>query len=419
MNPTRPVNRPLLIGLWLLLLLTAAIRPCLGSPMELNNEAVVLLNRQAPLAALPKLLAADQALPDNPVIRKNLAECYFQLGVDQLQTGNYEQAVENFFQGKSYGKEDPRFWVYSGIALRKAGHSGAAETEFNEALTLADDNPVILYLLGELYYATGELYRARQVLEDAAAAAPAEERIQALLEKVKRELPVEEGMSRAQGGNFSVSCDGQLSAELAERILAVLEEAYNELGSEFDYYPQVQIPVLIYSPGDYTDLTDAPSWSAGVYDGKIRLPIAGLGRLSAPFKAALYHEYSHVLVHFLARNRAPVWLNEGLAEIAGRRWFVPPHSRQPLSVLDWSRLNHSFQDLTDTQIRGAYEQSYSFVSYLIDRYGRHLLNDLLIAAGRTTDFASAVKEVYGVYQLNLEELRQEWQRQAVHDGQLH
>ncbi len=37
------------------------------------------------------------------------------------------------------------------------------------------------------------------------------------------------------------------------------------------------------------------------------------------FSAILYHEYMHVIVHFMAGRNVPVWLNEGLAELAGRR----------------------------------------------------------------------------------------------------
>ena len=86
----------------------------------------------------------------------------------------------------------------------KKGDAGAAEVEFNEALALTDNDPAILYLLGELYYSRGDLWRARQVLEEALRGQPEDRRTALLLAKVNRELPVEEQMTHTQGGTFVV-----------------------------------------------------------------------------------------------------------------------------------------------------------------------------------------------------------------------
>ncbi len=383
------------------------------SPADLNAEAVQHLADGVPQKALPKLIEAARALPYEPVIRRNLAECYLQLGLEMLGTRNYERAAGFFRQGKEHAAEDPRFWVYNGLAHMKAGDAGGAEAEFNEALALSDNDPHILFLLGELYYSTGELYRARQVLEEASARRPEDVRIADLLQRVNRELPVEERMVSTQGGNFSVACDGDLNENLGDEILDVLEDAYNELGSAFGYYPSVQVPVLVYSREVYDRLTSAPAWSGGVYDGKIRIPVGGITHLPPHLKALLYHEYSHVLVHFMARGRIPLWLNEGLAEVAGRRFFTPPVAEMPLPFIEWSRLEQTFEGLDEDLIRSAYYQSYLMVAYLIDRYGRHTLNDLVVEAARTGDIDLAVKGVYGHFQVDYQVLQAEWHAQAV------
>ena len=48
------------------------------------------------------------------------------------------------------------------------------------------------------------------------------------------------------------------------------------------------------------------------------------------------------------------------------------------------------------------------VCYLIERYGRYKLNELVLAAGREQDFAKAVAEVYGEFQVDYKILQEEW-----------
>ena len=379
------------------------------SPIELNAKAVALMKQGLCEEALPQLLEASRALPYEPVIRRNLAECYLMLGVRKLQSRDFEEAIDLFQEGKGYADKDARFWAFSGIAFMHKGDTGAAEVEFNEALALTDDAPDILYQLGELYYSQGELHRARQVLEEAFGAQPEDLRIVRLLEKVNRELPVEEQMSSTRGGNFVISCDEELHPKLGSEILEILEAAYNDLGSEFGFYPEILIPVLVYPHQTYGDLTGAPGWSAGVYDGKIRIPAGGIDRGSALLKSILYHEYSHVLVGYLARGRIPFWLNEGLAEVAGRRFFSPPPPEdEKLTFLLWTDLEDSFEKLESGQVRSAYYQSYLMVTYLIEHFGRYKLNELVVAAGRETDFSKAVADVYADFKVDYKTLQDEW-----------
>ncbi len=53
-----------------------------------------------------------------------------------------------------------------------------------------------------------------------------------------------------------------------------------------------------------------------MYDGRIKMPIGGLERGSERLKRTLRHEYAHAAIVTLSRGKAPVWLNEGLAQVA-------------------------------------------------------------------------------------------------------
>ncbi len=130
------------------------------------------------------------------------------------------------------------------------------------------------------------------------------------------------------------------------------------------------------------------------------------------FVALLYHEYMHVLVHFLANRQAPVWLNEGLAEIAGRRFYTPPlqHKAQ-LSVdtlLDWQTLSKPFAVLDTSGAALAYEQSYSLAQHMVENYGWYKMAELLESVGKNSNWQDSVAVVYEDFGLDWPAILNEW-----------
>ena len=176
-------------------------------------------------------------------------------------------------------------------------------------------------------------------------------------------------------------------------VLEELQAAYQDLGRAYGYYPEADIPVLLYARDDFAAVTRSPAWAGAVYDGKIRVPLGGVESMSPPLRALLYHEYTHVLVRFLGKGRVPVWLNEGLAEVAGRRFYEP---RQPLVMpsLKLQALERSFSELTDEQVPAAYQQSYLRVAHMIELCGEPALAELLQRLGKGEEWQTAVAEAY-------------------------
>ena len=222
-------------------------------------------------------------------------------------------------------------------------------------------------------------------------------------------------MGREVRGHFQLSfVDGDQNANLATAILETLEDAYTELGADLAYYPDVRVPVLLYSRKDFSSLTRSPDWAGGVYDGKIRLPLGGMHHMTDQLAAILYHEYSHVLVHFLANRNVPVWLNEGLAELAGRRIYPVPlvdlkKASDESQLLPWEGLAAPFSGLPSDRVRLGYEQSYSLVHFMVDRFGWHKMTQLLELLGTRKEWQAAIAEVYRDYGLDWPAILAEWQ----------
>ncbi len=174
--------------------------------------------------------------------------------------------------------------------------------------------------------------------------------------------------------------------------------------------------MILYTREQFQGLTDSPGWATGLYDGKIRLSIGGLTQIDAPVKALLAHEFMHVAVHELAGKHVPVWLNEGLAEIAARQWedpssaiAVPDLENQALFPL--TELNGSFRDIDAHKIHLAYAQSADFVAYLIARFGWYPFSELLPLFKSGLSAAQAFDKVYGDYAVSLASLEADWRRQ--------
>lgn len=96
-------------------------------------------------------------------------------------------------------------------------------------------------------------------------------------------------------------------------VIQLLEQAYQEIGRTFSYYPDRTILAVLYTDQQFRDVTQSPAWTKALFDGKIHLPIGGPIENEALLKKVVYHEYTHALVHQLSRGKTPTWLNEGLA----------------------------------------------------------------------------------------------------------
>ena len=120
-------------------------------------------------------------------------------------------------------------------------------------------------------------------------------------------------------------------------------------GAALSHYPTAPIAVVLYTNEQFRDITRAPPWAGGAFDGIIRIPMRGALADAAEFDRVLAHEYTHALVYDLARSGVPTWLHEGLAVALERD--VPP--TPPPAVMSLGALGQSFGRLGDREAREA------------------------------------------------------------------
>lgn len=408
----------LLIQMSLLLLLTLLQPlPAAASMVEQKVSQIVdFMDQQNYAKALELLEELEELMPDPERIYRLHASAYLGRGYQLLEAGDFSAARHAFIEGRRYNVDDLHLWKGEAMVLLKTGHYAGAASILDQALGLDPVNSTTYLLLGRAYYADGRMQEALDALSKSIALGGGGQAT-VLREKVSREWQIEKQMEKEVTGQFHLAfVDDDQTAQLSREILKKLEEAYGELGSDLSYYPDVRVPVLLYSRKDFSMVTSSPHWANGLYDGKIRLALGDMRQMTEPLEGLLYHEYTHVLVHFMTDGQAPAWLNEGLAELAESRLYsIPmPHFRDAVESsqpIDWDTLDKPFSSLDARLVPLAYEQSHSMVRFMVDRFGWHNMSELLLRLGDRQPLLKAVAETYAEYGLDWPGLVSEWRRE--------
>jgi tetratricopeptide (TPR) repeat protein len=237
--------------------------------------------------------------------------------------------------------------------LVSKGDSNSAIDHYREALSFAPDNLGLLLNLAVLYLrqsqfttAMDPLERARRVSPESADVAKlmgwacygankmdqavAEWRraeklrpdaeVERALEKAERDKAEEESYREGETAHFVLKYNGSATPDLARGILHVLEDDFRDLESQLDFTPPEPVGVILYTEQGFADITRAPSWVGALNDGRMRIPVQGLTSVTPELARVLKHELTHSFIGQKTHNRAPTWLQEGVAQyMEGRR----------------------------------------------------------------------------------------------------
>jgi tetratricopeptide (TPR) repeat protein len=384
-----------------------------NEPFALNDYAITLMDKGEHEKALELFQKAFSMYPYDQTLKRNLAEAYTFVGHRQMRENRYDAAAEYFDRARELFPDIPRYYVMRGIALYYGKYPDAAQNELERARGIGGDSPDILFYLAKIQYDAGNLAPALEFLEKAIALKPDFTSAKEMAEKIKRELSVEGTMDRGYSSKFVISYDAEMKSHLAGDILSALEDAYSNVGRDLATFPTSRITVILYTKKDYKTVTAGPDWSGGLYDGKIRLPVGGAQELTDQLKGVLFHEYTHVVVQEITHGNCPTWLNEGLAELEGRKLFNQPMSElgkraKSGDFIPFDKLEKGFTSLNGKEASLAYQQSYSLVNFMVTSYGWPKVTDLLkrLGAGETIDTAS--KSVMGDFGLDFNGVIEEW-----------
>ncbi len=265
--------------------------------------------------------------------------------------------------------------------------------------------------LGIESYKRDDLQKALSHFQEALRLEPGNSTAQQLIAKVSREAKVEASFNSKEGSHFNVKYEGGESDVAGHVVAMTLEEAYHKVGSDLGFYPDDSITTILYSAEQFMDVTRAPAWSGGIYDGKIRIPVGGLRERTEVLEKVIFHEYAHAVVHRMGGGRVPVWLNEGIAQYEdgrneGRddmfRYLASAEKLVPLKYLEGS-----YMGLNQNQAIVAYAEALSAVKYIVDEYGMGILTGLLSSYRDGKGSERAIKDTF---QMTYDEFQESWIR---------
>ena len=358
---------------------------------------------------LDTLRRGHSLYPYDEGLKRSLSNAYAQIAQKEMKEGRYSEAAENFAQARELSPGSSDLGLMRGIALYLSKNYDSAKAE----LAQLPESVNSLFFLGKLSYDTGDLQGAVALWRRALELDPKDKETLAMMEKVQRELPVEEKMEKGYSSMFDLSFDAELPQGLSAEVLDALEDAYNSVGGDLGRFPTARIPVLLYAKKDYSSVTTSPDWSGGLYDGKIRLPVGGVTNITPQMRAILFHEFTHVLIAEIARNNVPTWLNEGLAEMQGRKVFSPQtpdlaEAAREGRLVPMKTLSGPFTAMTGAEAGIAYQQSHSLVSFMVSRYGWYAVQQMLKYLGERASIEVAVAKALADWSLDLQGVVREW-----------
>jgi tetratricopeptide (TPR) repeat protein len=355
---------------------------------------------------------ASASLAFAQTAEQNAYARFLKEGSAQMKAGDYEAARESFEHAIEYNDAASGGHLNLGIAYFHLRDDKHAEWELDRALEINPKEAMANEFLGELYYRKDDLETAVSYWEKAVALNPSNAALRARLDRIRKEHKAEKNFNRDMTGHFLTKYEGKEKVETGRIVLKVLEDAYSEVGRGLSYYPDREIQVILYSGQQFKEVTDAPGWSGGLFDGKIRIPIGGIEKETPGLRMLLYHEYTHAVVRAIT-PRCPTWLNEGLAQyFEGRQ--IDARQRETLQKIaqagnlpSLKSLEGSFMGLGSGQAHNAYLISLSAVRYLIDSFGVYRTKDILDELARGADMGNALSR--GL-KISYDEFERGWKR---------
>jgi tetratricopeptide (TPR) repeat protein len=296
-----------------------------------------------------------------------------------VDKGDGDKAASAFREALSMRPRDAMLNFGAGVAAHLQGRDQEATGFLQKALQLEPALVDASTLLGQIVYRQGNLDLAIKTYEAALQRAPRNSVLLQRLEAWRKEASAYQSFQSVKDDRFAIMFEGPVEQKLAARATAVLGNAFWRIGKAIGAYPSNPINVILYTDKQFRDITGAPEWAGGGFDGQIRMPVRGAQQNLQEFDRVLTHELTHAMLRSIVSRNLPAWLNEGLAmsfegyDAAGvERALLSARLFVPLSAL-----RTSFFRLNEKQAAVAYAESFFATAVLMDRIGPSGMGQLL------------------------------------------
>jgi len=334
----------------------------------------------------------------------------FIAGKFEFDHGNIAQARQYFEGALRFQPDNSTILIYYAALLVRTGNAAQALPYAQRAVQSAPSSPDAYTMLGYAQFASDHTKDAVASWKRSLELRP-DPAVQQFLAKAQREQTVESEFAQGESSHFVLHYEGkQTSDAFRGQILAALESDYDDLVRDLGSPPRDNILVTLYTEQAFFDVTQAPTWSGAINDGKLRIPVSGLSSMTPELAHVLKHELAHSFITQLSGGRCPPWLHEGIAQFlepkslgsAGRQISQLFKTQQNIPL---NALEGSFQNFSGAQAYIAYAESLAAVSYINDSYGMSDIQRILqlLSQGNSTEAAlrATIHSDYGQLETDL------------------
>jgi hypothetical protein len=365
------------------------VKPPAAPKLPTDGELAALTDAELQRATQTLKQRLRDRPQEHPEISRRIASALSRQALRAGERGGGGTAESLFGEALTYDRQCRTALVGLSREYLRQGKLGYARSQIEEGLLEHPRDPELHALLGEAHYRGDNVGDAIAEWETSHALR-ADPTVAARLEKARREFSVDREFLRGESAHFTFRYEGEgaVPPSLLDAVQDHLEGEYRRLAEKFQFVPPAPLVVILYPTRAFRAATLAPEDVAGLFDGKIRIPMGGLQGLGAESRALLVHELTHAFVHGKSAGRCPAWLQEGLAQLAEGRVLRPAEERELARELAASggRLPGAGEDL-------AYPAALSFTLHLTERFPFEYLVEALDRMGAGAAPEDAIAEV--------------------------
>ncbi|MCX8063620.1 MAG: tetratricopeptide repeat protein [Candidatus Hydrogenedentes bacterium] len=353
-------------------------------PLHLNNKGVEEYDKGNFEEALKFLSEAYELSPDNEYVRKNLCNTLLALANEKAKLYQYNEAISLVDKVIKLDKNNFYAYLQGGAYSLNLGKISTAISYLENAIKLKPGYLDAHELLGEAYYREGDILSARVQWEYVLQIDPTRKELKEKYEKATREELVQKNFRKmySSSRHFQITYPEDISFSTRSAVVTYLEQAYLEIGRKLGgIFPSSPVQVVLYDTSRFSAVVQLGQTIGGVYDGRIRISVSnkeGIEFSKDEIKRRIYHEYTHVAIFDYLKDRAPWWVNEGLAEFfsteldSGKKLIVV-EAVERKTLMDFCKLEEvKISEFLESQskISLAYAQSHCAIHLLWRRYGQ-------------------------------------------------
>ncbi len=319
---------------------------------------------------------------------------YFIAGRFELEHNNFTSARSYYEKALRLRPDDVTLLSHYSATLIRMGHASDALPYAEHATRIEAKSADAWAVLGAAQYASDHVQAARTSWKQSLTLR-ADPNVERALAKADRDIAAEFDYSEKESSHFTLRFEGnQTSDSFRRSLLATLESQYDDLVRTLGVAPRDGITVILYTNQTFFDVTQAPSWTGAVNDGKLRIPVNGLDSVTGDLARVLKHELAHSFVNYISHGRCPQWLHEGIAQLVEPKSLSGRGQRlsqlfQTQQEIPFNMLEGGFMNFPAPQAVLAYDESLAAAEYIADTYGMSDLRRILqrIGEGSSTEAA--------------------------------